>query len=645
MKFPHKPPCLVVLFLLSICLSVRASSSPNILWITTEDISLELGCYGDAYADTPNLDKLAENSIRYTRFFAESPMCAPSRSTIITGIHNGPLGSSQMRSNHRIPETIRPFTAYLREAGYYCVNNSKTDYNLARDSSGENKEFVAEGWDQSSPKAHWRNRPEGKPFFCIFNYVDTHQSRASRNDYEYFVEKVQSRLSKDRIHNPEKAPLPPHYPKSEIARITEARYHDCITTLDDFVGKVLAELEGDGVADDTIVFFYSDHGAGMPTGKACASNFGLRCPLLVHFPEKYRDLAPSGPDKVSDRLTCFADLAPTALNLAGVGIPPVMSGIPFLGAEVPEAPQYVHGTRDRMDETLETTRWISDGRYLLVRSYRTDIPYDQQSVTSFYNGNGKLCQEIRELKETGKLNEMQLHFWGDRRPGVMLFDSEADPWNTTNLATAPAHFQRVDEMLAALETEMVAKRDLGFWPEPELADAEKEASARELALSRDRYPLERILETAKLESVKELKERLGENHFAIRYWAVVALANLGADAKGAIPQLTECLTDESASVRIEAATLLPTLTDSPASVKLLTRELDSPNEWAACRAARGLEEIGEAARPSIEKMKEALDLRSSGHTHPKGKEPINYGFEFSLITALRGLGAYEEGSQ
>ncbi|MAS93837.1 MAG: hypothetical protein CMO55_11650 [Verrucomicrobiales bacterium] len=621
----------------------HAQDRPNILWITTEDISRELGCYGDEYADTPNLDKLAENGIRYTRFFAESPMCAPSRSTIITGIHNGPLGSSQMRSLHRIPERIRPFSAYLRDAGYYCVNNSKTDYNLARDDSGENKEFVDEGWDQSSPQAHWKNAPEGKPFFCIFNYVDTHQSRASRNDYDYFVEKVQSKLAEERIHDPDKAPLPPHYPDSKIFRKTVARYHDCITVLDDYVGNVLAELEEAGHADDTIVFFYSDHGAGMPTGKACVSDYGLRCPLIIHFPDKYRHLAPSDNGSVSDRLTCFSDLAPTMLHLLGLTVPSEMSGVPFLGATMPEAPKYVHGTRDRMDETLETTRWITDGQYLLVRSYQTDLAYDQQTVTSFYNGNGEGCQEIRDLKEARKLNDMQLHFWGDRRPAVMLFDSEADPWNTTDLATDPAHFQRVDEMLAALETELVSKRDLGFWPEPELADAEKEAPARELAFSRDRYPIERILETAKLQSVKELKARLSENHFVVRYWAILALANIGADARGAIPQLKECLTDESASVRIEAATLLPSLTDSPESVALLTRELDSPNEWAACRAARGLEEIGEAARPSIEKMKEALDRGSSGHTHkPKGPEAINYGFEFSLITALRELGAYEK---
>ncbi len=618
-----------------------ADPLPNVLWITAEDMSPNLGCYGDRYADTPHLDQLAAEGTRYTRFFAESPMCAPSRATIITGMHNGPLGASQMRSLHRVPDFVRPFTAWLREAGYYCVNNSKTDYNLARNASNDNAEFVHEGWDESSPSAHWRNRASDQPFFCVLNYTDTHQSRASRDDYAQFAANVQSRLPRKRIHDPALVALPPHYPDSSIARRTIARYYDCITTLDDFVGRTLADLKSDGLAETTIVCFYSDHGAGLPTGKACVSDFGLRVPLIVHFPEKFSHLAPGPAGTVDNRLVCFADLAPTVLNLAGIKKPAHMHGTAFLGENLSAAPEFVLGSRDRMDETLETTRWISDGRYLLVRAFRRDMTADQQSLTSRYNGNGELCQEIRTLAAKGKLNRQQRHFWQGNRPGVRLFDSEADPWNLHDLAAEPSQRQRLTQMEQALNQFMLSERDLGFWPEPELAEAEKTASAHEVArLEPGRYPLEQLLETARLEEVSELSTRLTEENAAVRYWAVLGLASLGAKARAALPALRSLLADPAASVRIEAAHLLAKLGDSEtASLDLLAYELDSENDWTAARAARALELLGEKARPKLSRIDEVLKERTSGFfLKPTRSRPANYGLEFSLLSALEGLG-------
>lgn len=620
-----------------------ADARPNILWITAEDMSPTLGCYGDGYADTPHLDRLAARGIRYTHFFAESPMCAPSRATIITGMHNGPLGASQMRSNHRVPAFVKPFTAWLREAGYYCANNSKTDYNQARDASGINDEFIKEAWDESSPKAHWRKRPPDKAFFCVLNYMDTHQSRASRDDHAQFVAKVQSRLPQERIHDPAKAPLPPHYPQTDTSRRTMARYYDCITTLDDFVGKTLVDLQADGLADDTIIFFYSDHGAGLPTGKTVASDFGLRCPLIVYVPEKFRQLVSAAPGSVSDRLTCFADLAPTILHLVGLRPPSHMHGRPFLGKDIGPAPDFVLGTRDRVDETLEATRWISDGRYLLVRAYRRDMVADQQSLTSRYNGNGELCREIRALAAEGRLSSEQRRFWSDPAAPVRLFDAQTDPWSLNNLAIDATHSDRSAKMEAALESFILRERDLGFWPEPELGDAEDEASAHELA-RRDpaRYPLERILQTAKLTDVASLRERLGDEHSAVRCWAVTGLEALGDEAIGAMDALAPLLKDDAASVRIEAAHLIARLDDGDrlaAALDTLATELDSPNEWAAAQAARALELLGEKARPKIEPMRTALRERTTGFfLQPKGPRPASYGLEFSLLTALERFG-------
>ena len=623
------------LFLLAVLcplFSAIAADRPNILWLTCEDMSPDLGCYGDMYAKTPHIDQLASRSIRYTRAFAESPMCAPSRSALITGMHTGPLGTSQMRSMHRVPTAYRGFPAWLRDAGYYTSNNSKTDYNLL--AAG----FMQSAWDESSNQAHWRKRPAGKPFFSVFNYTDTHQSMTSRDDYTAFAKKVQSRLSPGEIHDPAKAPLPPYYPDTPTARRTVARYYDCISTLDVWVKEKLAELEADGLAQDTIVFFYSDHGAGMPGGKAAAFDRGLRVPLLVHFPEKFRHLAPAANGTVSDRLVSFIDFGPTVQNLAGVKVPAHMQGRPFLGNDTPEPNRFVHGTRDRMDETLETTRWLSDGRFHLVRSFDTRPPADQQTLLSCYNSNGELCREIRALKAADSLNSVQKPLWGDSRPPVMLFDTQNDPWCLRDLSADAGHSERLTQMLAELDAIMLRDRDLGLWPEPERVAAENGHSAH-LRAHRDKlYPLDRILPIAKLvghgpQHRSTLTAALADTDSAVRYWAAVGLSALGGDTT----PLRPLLKDSAASVRIVAAEALVRHTADPAGIDLLATELDSRNEWAATRAARALELLGEKARPKLDIMRDALKRRTSGFFGKEGPDPVNYGLEFSLTMALKAL--------
>jgi len=623
--------------------AATAEERPNILWITAEDMSCELGCYGDALALTPGIDRLATEGIRYTRCFAEAPMCAPSRSTIITGMHGGPLGTSQMRSNHRIPAWVRGFPGWLRESGWWCGNNVKTDYNLA-DEPG----FIRASWDESSASTHWRNRPSGKPFFCVFNYMDTHQSRDSRDDYAVFKANVQSRLKPEEISDPARMALPPFYPDSPVARRTLARYRDCITTLDRFVAKTLADLEADGLAENTIVVFFSDHGAGIPGGKAAAFRYGLRVPLIVRIPEKFRHLAPDQPGSVNDRLVCFADLAPTMLNLAGLNPPSYMHGRAFLGKDRPSPAKFVLGTRDRLDEALETTRWISDGRFHLIRSYRTQVPADQQTLLSRYNANGELCKEIRALKNAGGLSEVQKRFWAGRRPALMLFDSATDPWCIDNLADQPAHRERASGMLAELEGFILKERDLGFWPEPAIDEVERESSAYEMAREDGRYPLARILETARLggagtEKRDELQAKLSDADPSVRYWAVLGLDALDDAALPALPQLIKAMRDGSISVRVEAAYSVARIgagPDGEAALDLLVETLQSRNQWAACRAARALELLGSRAGSRREAMRSALADRTAGFFSKKpGKDAANYGLEFALGSALEKLDA------
>ena len=243
-------------------------------------MSPNLGCYGDTDASSPRIDAFAREGVRFTNAFATAPVCSPARSCLITGMFATSLGTQRLRSQFPVPDHIRPFTALLREAGYYCTNNVKTDYNLAHEAA-----FIRAAWDESSPEAHWRYAAAGQPFFAVFNFMTTHQSRSSVWPHDQFERKSLRSSPADR-HDPAKISLPPFYPDTAESRRAWARYHDCITAMDKQVGEILDQLAADGLADDTIVFFFSDHGMGMPRGKRCLFDSGLHVPLLVRFPRK-----------------------------------------------------------------------------------------------------------------------------------------------------------------------------------------------------------------------------------------------------------------------------------------------------------------------------------------------------------------------
>ncbi len=259
---------LLAISLFACSAAADGADRPNILWITAEDMSPTLGCYGDEYATSPHIDALAKQSVRYTHAFATAPVCSPSRSCLITGCYATSLGTHQMRSAFPIPDFIKGFPSYLREQGYYTTNNVKTDYNTANE-----PQIIEASWDECSAQAHWHGRKDkSQPFFSVFNLMTSHQSRTMVWPYEQFQKEVQSRLSPEEIHDAAKAPLPPYYPDTPIIRKTVARYYDCVTAMDQEVGEILQQLTDDGLADNTIVFFYSDHGSGMPgTSVACTT--------------------------------------------------------------------------------------------------------------------------------------------------------------------------------------------------------------------------------------------------------------------------------------------------------------------------------------------------------------------------------------
>ena len=418
--------------------------APNILWISCEDMSLDMGCYGDAYAKTPYLDQLARDGCRYTNAFVTFPVCAPSRSSIITGVHPGTLGTMHMRTGMRNYEAVPPpevkcFTEYLRAAGYYCSNHTKTDYQFASPLTA---------WD--APKGDWRNpdRTKDQPFFSVINLTITHESQSWK------IEKV--------AHDPDKVVVPPFYPDTPVVRRTLAKYYDNVAAMDAQAGKILDRLKQDGLADNTVVFFWADHGRGHPRYKRWPYDTGLHVPLIIRWPGKIK------PGSVCDDLTCLIDFAPTLLSIAGCKIPAYMQGRALWGDRKGPAPQYVFGGRNRMDLTSDDfIRTCRDRRYRYLRNFTPEVPYAQEIP---YMERMPIMQEWRRMNAEGKLVGPQKLFFQTPKPAEELYDCVEDPYNIHNLAAAPEHRQTLERMRAALEQWMKHIGDLGGVPEDELIE-------------------------------------------------------------------------------------------------------------------------------------------------------------------------------
>lgn len=522
-----------------------AEDRPNILWITSEDNGPELGCYGDSYAETPNIDAFAAESLRYRTAWSNAPVCAPARTIIISGMHATSLGGQHMRSGVKLPDDMKLYPQLLREAGYYCTNNSKTDYNF---------EKADAGWHQSNNKAHWRGRPDdGTPFFAVFNFTVSHESRIRSRPHSL-------------KHDPAKAPLPKYHPDTPEVRHDWAQYYDKMTEMDQQVGEVLEQLKEDGLDDSTIVFYYGDHGSGMPRSKRWPFDSGLRVPMIVHFPERFKHLAPEDyqPGGESARLVAFVDLAPTVLSLAGQAPPENMQGVAFAGEHAGPAKEYLFGYRGRMDERIDMVRSCTDGRYVYMRHFYPDRPYLKYVGYMFQTPTTRVW---KELFDAGELNEDQAKFW-QPKPVEELFDLESDPDEVNNLAEQPEHAERVARMRLAVRDWMVETVDLGLLPEAEMHRRAGDRSPREFGLSGDFSPelLARLaFDAIDTDSAMSLEEGIALAHHTdsgVRYWGIRGIdrrlrADLqGNEAEQARETLVKAMDDESPSVAVAACDAL-----------------------------------------------------------------------------------------
>ncbi|WP_433874892.1 sulfatase family protein [Sinomonas atrocyanea] len=441
---------------------------PNIVWISTHDINPDLGCYagvwpGAEQAVTPNLDRLAAEGARFDAAFAAAPVCAPARSAIMTGCFPTAIGTMHMRTKAVPPPEVRLLPEYFRGAGYWTANNVFTDFQV---------EVPPTVFDECSPSAHWRNRPDpDQPFFAAFHGMTTHESQIYLDDAAFAA--ATPHVDDADRHRPGSVPVPPYYPDSAVFRIAIARYFDLITEMDHWVGAILAELEEDGLVDDTIVVFWSDHGRGMPRAKRWPNEAGLREPLIVRWPGRI------APGTVVSDLVHTMDLAPTMLAAAGLPVPTHMHGVPLFDADgaLAQAPnQYTYAGRDRMDEAEDTSRTVRDTRYRYIRHFHPDRSAMQHTQYPDHLATwGELRQlhseEARQLA-TGQLPDLltplQRSLVAASRPAEELYDVAADPHETRNIATDPAHAAVLARMRNALTGWQDRYGDLGLRPEAEL---------------------------------------------------------------------------------------------------------------------------------------------------------------------------------
>ncbi len=534
-------------------MAAEPAEKPNILWIVSEDNSAYFThCYGNDIATTPNIDRLAEQGFLYTHAYCNSPVCAPARNSILTGAYAASNGNEPMRSNYATSAEVGTYAQYLREAGYYCTNNSKTDYNSATINPSKI-------WDESSNKATYKNRPAGKPFFAVFNLMTSHESCLH-----------QSIPSEKLRHDPEKVILAPYHPDTKEMRHDYAQYYDKIEDMDAQVGQLLKELDEAGLTDNTIVFYYGDNGGVIARSKRYVYDSGTRVPFVVRIPESYKSFWPAAqPGAKVDRIITFVDLAPTLLSIAGHPVPAYMQGHVFLGEHKSPDPEYAFMTRSRMDERYDLSRAVCDKRYRYIRNFMPFRIYGQH-IDYLFNAPSARSWE-QEWKE-GRCNATQSAFW-QIKPAEELYDLEQDPWEIHNLAYEPAYQPIRDKMRKALTHWMFEIKDVGLIPETEYNTLAGKLSMYDYMRS-DACPLDILVQASgwaimgKMEDVTPGIDYLQSSQSAVRYWGVTGLLIRHENARVTIPDLKKLGSDPSSAVRTLAAEALHGLGEKEAAWKI-----------------------------------------------------------------------------
>lgn len=603
---------------------------PNIIWLVAEDISPALGCYGDPLAKTPNIDRIAASGIRFDNAYATAPICAPSRSCLMSGMYATSLGTQHLRCEIPFPNQLKTLPEHLSAAGYFTSNRNKTDYN-----------FDPEGrWEHwSGSYAPWRHREKiDQPFFSFINVGPSHEGSVN-NDTRY-IESIAG-IPSENLVDPNKVTVPPYYPDNEQSREVWSRYYNVLQAMDKNVGQVLDSLEADGLMEETIIFFFGDHGFGMPRYKRWLYHTGLNVPLLVSVPDKYQHLFNREPGTSTDQMVSFVDFPTTALNLAGVDIPGTMEGQPFLGSSPSEPRDYVFGARDRADDMYEMSRAVLDDRYIYIRHFMPHLPYIQSGF--IYSDEKFGFRTLRAAMMAGKLNDEQQKLWNPK-PVEELYDLQEDPQELNNLADKSEYANIKSHLKKQLDQWMVEYKDFGLLPEAEYMLRSEGSTPYNYARDGDQFNAQAIMAAADMvgsATQTQCVEKLGDPDSGVRYWATMGLMQFEQLNQQSITALKQTLEDTSPSVQINAAEALCRVGSYPEAVEVLGRWVQDDRPWVAMQAARSIQLVGESARPLVPVMYQVLEknLADENSKHRKYKD-FNYSAftSWALEWALQELG-------
>lgn len=499
-----------------------AQKKPNILWVTIEDTSPKfIGCYGNKDARTPTIDRLAKEGVRFTNAFSTGTVCSPSRTALITGVKVYETGTGNHRSNYTLPANMHGFPYYMQQAGYHTSNNAKTDYNVFKE-----KQFIADAWNESSGKAGWWNRKPGQPFFSVFNYNDSHQSRTMTDAYPKYVKEVLDELPENERIAENAFEMPPIYRDSPEMRKQFARVYNSLKLTDNKIAKLLKRLDDDHLRDSTIIFFFGDHGEGIPRGKTNGIDLGYRVPFVIWFPPMYKHLSPWGESgAITDELIDFEDLAPTLISLAGGKIPDYMKGRKLIGPEHSPKTDHLVLSSDRSDNGIDMVRSVTDGRYMYSRNF---MPFMPEVRYIRYMEISEMKQQMRKDLAEQKLNKLQSSLFADR-PAEFLFDIQNDPWEIKNLINDPKMKSVAEKMRKQLSTSLLKSRDVMFLPEYEIGLISEKGNAYDYRLSDENYPVKEIFAAASLSGKRgadiasQQVKLLKNTNKIVRYWAALGL--------------------------------------------------------------------------------------------------------------------------
>lgn len=571
-------------------------SRPNILWIVAEDMSPHWSCYGETTVRTPNIDSLAGEGALFKRAFVTSPVCSPSRSAMITGMYQTTIGAHHHRSSYPgseiyLPKHIKLLPEYFKQHGYYTVNGGpkttvyhKNLYRKDRKLGKADYNFI---WNPDIYDSNdWKDRKLGQPFFAQFQLQGGKYRKAEVPDPV----------------DPAAVKLPPYYPDHPVIREDWARYLNSIIYLDGEVGKILQRLEDEGIAANTAVFLWTDHGISHARGKQFLYDEGIQVPLIIRCPGLIE------PGTVRKDLVSHIDIAAASLYMAGIPIPRYMEGRPLFGPDY-KPRDYVFVARDRCDETLDCIRCVRTKRYKYIRNFYPNRVYLQSNR---YKDNKLIIKTMRKLFAEGKLNPVQGRIFACPRPIEELYDLQNDPYEIHNLADSPEHQDTLERLRTTLLEWMQETKDLGVVPEPELEVLAGKYDSRYAILrdSENADLIDSIFKTIELgergkASVGELIKAMRDSRPSVRWWSARKLGNLGRQAQTATQALTAALEDNSAGVRVASARALCKMDLEDRALPVLMRELKNDNQVVRHYAALALQDIGEKAYPAIEDLKAA----------------------------------------